>query len=295
MNSTVDLATITSTVPTLMIPDSPVPQDKLDVAISQVAQGLFNIIMINKSALSKRQIQLLTELCDENKGAVVFDLQGGLIGRINSCWSVYQDYSRPPRLRPSPTKAIEIYRDLYHELPKIVIDFGAGPGENTIPLLEMGIEFVYAIDCDPLVIRDFYIRLGNLNLGHLKERVTYLTTEFDQWDTDVQADLVVANYTWPWRPPNKFDDCWKKTHQVVRQGGLICGEFYEKPPRKQVKKTMTYHTRKQVVALLKKDWNLLWMEEPPLKRSHSDYDLQEAAKDKELEYGGLIRIVAQKK
>lgn len=215
-------------------------------------------IKVSKSLLStvqKEQI-LLTGNKNIVKGLKLLD-EGNC--KLGSAYTDWHDYNMEKkdicRLHETTQKALAKFE---HHLPQHVIDFGAGTGQETLELLKRGCPSVVAIDADYEAISILRERTREwLPIGVLD---TYQGPFLDYRPVK-SADLFIASYSWPYRPPADFEECWVKSLSCVAPGGWVAGHLFG-PPEK-IDPGMTYHTFDNIKELLMRDFDEFTIEEVP--------------------------------
>lgn len=253
-------------------------------------------ITLTRSMFTEEQIQAFNELASERKGLTLVDSEGGFIGGVHTDWAKYYKefflekakLKDKPTLRETPGKALQIFEEIYHRLPAATVDFGAADGSNTIPLMLKGCKNIDAIDISVEQGDRFARRLFELKLSAEEFNVKYHLVECVNFDPETPAELLISNYVWPYRKPEDFNICWKKSIDCVATDGVMCGELFGKPngvPRDGV----TFHTLDEALDLLQEsNLEVLYFEVEPhevsMKRKDADT----------IPWGDLYRLVVKK-
>ena len=65
------------------------------------------------------------------------------------------------------------------------------------------------------------------------------------------ADLVYASFSLPFCPPEAFPRLWKTIRRSLRPGGHFAGQFFGDRDSWYGQRDMTFHSRRQVLELLR--------------------------------------------
>ena len=128
---------------------------------------------------------------------------------------------------------------------RFAIDLGCGAGRDTRELLRRGWK-VLAIDNQPTAIRCIRSNVPTKYRPRLKTRVA----SFERTSLP-QCDLVNASYSLPFCPPEHFGSLWRKIVTSIRPSGRFSGHFFGVNDEWASLSDMTFHSRKQVKALLR--------------------------------------------
>lgn len=245
-----------------------------------------NTVVLNKSFLTSRQIELILKLVNSNekKGLKLLNVEGKPFGAAYTDWSVYNEAKKNAGgfgMRETTFEALK-HLEPKSEFYKI-IDFGASTGQDAIPVLERGDCFVTAIDGDQDALKKLKSQLSENRLCFL----TCFTGPFIDFIPTEKADLLISSFTWPYRPESNFPAIWKKTIDVVKPGGLIAGHFFGKPH--QPDPGMTYHTEEELKEMLANDFEILWFHKEPAGTIRVVFGGEDPA------WGDLFHVVARKK
>lgn len=240
-------------------------------------------VMLNKSMTTTEQVMQVLVVVNSNskKGLKLVDENGEAFGSAYTDWSVYNHAKMNAHELQMRDTTKEALRYLENP-PYFVIDFGAGTGQDTIPLLNREGFDVLAIDGDEEALGILKSHLSTSQQEHL----TCYTGAFIHFSHKQKADLLISSFTWPYRPQEDFAACWQKTIDVLKPGGIIAGHFFAPPIKRDP--AMSYHTEEEVRKLLEENFELLWF------RKDSTNVVPLFGGD-EAPWGNLIHVVARKK
>lgn len=210
-------------------------------------------IRLSRKNLSSSQITMLQDLASTRRQLVLDVVEGGYLGGPETNWPKYYEelYEEPLGLRESPKQAIDLFEKEFGRLPNSFIDFGAGPGSNTIPLMMRGCTNIVAIDFCAKQKKDFLAKVEKLGLKSLLGSVSYHVCEFSEYELKSPVELHISNYTWPYRIQELFKECWDKSVESVAENGYLCGEFFDDPKSDDDLKTYSFHSYEEIICLLK--------------------------------------------
>lgn len=206
-------------------------------------------LKVSKSLLDSEQTAKILSTTNGNllKGLKIQDEQGKRFGNAYTDWHEY-NMSKKALCKLNDTTEEALKR--FPTLPSHVIDFGCGTGQETMALLHMGCRSVVAIDGDREAMEILCGRASHyLSQGILQ---TY-RGPFLEYNPDQKADLFIASFTWPYRPPEDFAACWNHCLANITPGGWIAGHFFGCPVVSD--SGMTYHTEEELLDLLKADFD----------------------------------------
>ena len=212
-------------------------------------------IIFTKSLLTENQIERIQVLASSIKSFKALDSEGGLIGSLICNWSPYnQDKESASTfgMRKTTIKAIESFKQEFAKLPDEILDFGAGTGQDAIPLLKMGCPHLVALDAEEeaLEILDKNVPM------ELKTHITFVKIPFKNYSTEKLFNLINSSFSWPYRPIEEFPLFWKKTVELLAPNGYIAGHFFGQPAKPEL--GITYHSKEDIENLLKNNFNLVW-------------------------------------
>lgn len=156
-------------------------------------------------------------------------------------WSAYYDLLRgrsPRQLLAQVTARFAAGGSLH------AIDLGFGDGTETLALLSAGWH-VYAIDNEPVASQRLWERVPEEH----KERLKTAVMAFEDLVLP-EADLVHASFSLPFCRPEQFVGMWDKIIRAVAPNGRFAGQFFGVNDSWAHLTDMTFHTEKQVRALL---------------------------------------------
>lgn len=240
-------------------------------------------IVFTKSRLLEEQIESIQTLASSMKSFKVLDSSGDRIGSLICNWSPYnQDKENAFTfgIRKTTATAIESFKEQFGKLPDEVLDFGAGTGQDAIPLLEMGCPHLVALDADEQAIE---ILAKNVPLK-LKPHIDIVKTPFKSYSSEKLFNFINSSFSWPYRPQEEFALFWKKTVQLLAPNGYIAGHFFGQPAKPE--SGMTYHTKEEVKELIKNNFELIWFNEE---------EKTEIYGGENPSWGTLYHVVAKKK
>lgn len=120
------------------------------------------------------------------------------------------------------------------------LDLGAGPLNDTRYLLEKGYD-VDVVDSNPSV----------LDRGKDLDAHIFVST-FDTFEFPIaKYDLINAEYSLPFNPPETFDATFERLVESLKPGGTFVGQFFGTEDSWSSNKKMTFHTKEEVEALFK--------------------------------------------
>lgn len=247
---------------------------------------------ISKSLYQPSQILELQFLASSKKGLKLIDSEGSKFGPAYTNWHDYNIEKREEFLngmRETTSKALEYFMQDHDRLPNFSLDFGAGTGRDTIPLLQIGCPKVWAVDSDEeamMILKENVKTIQNsTDLCHFSCH----NSPFMDLQVMEPVDLLIASYTWPYRPPLLFGECWKKCIDILKIGGYIAGHFFGPISDRYPDRGMTYHTEKEVRQLLStSNFEIVWFKTDPEGSIFTLYGGNEPA------WGELYHVVAKK-
>lgn len=222
---------------------------------SQSANRPIKEIVFTKSLLTENQIECIQALVSSIKTFKILDSEGDRIGSLICNWSPYnQDKENASTfgMRKTTTKAIESFKQEFGRLPDEILDFGAGTGQDAIPLLKIGCPHLIALDADKEALD---ILVKNVPL-ELKQCITCLSVPFKNYSTEKLFNFINSSFSWPYRPTEEFPLFWKKTVELLAPNGYIAGHFFGQPAKPEP--GMTYHSEGDIKNLIKDDFDLIW-------------------------------------
>lgn len=244
-------------------------------------------IYVEYETLSKEQRVALSTFVVAHKGLRLSDKTATLRLYLN-----YQRYNEEKRyayrdrgMHPVTREALTRFQEVFGRLPNQVTDFGAGTGQDTVCLAMAGCTHICAIDSDSEAVGILQNNLRNENLSE----VECITGPFLEAEIPSDVELFVSSYTVPYRCPEIFPRCWKKCVDSIAPGGYFSGHFFGPITGVEPDPNVTYHTEKQLRALLLPDfYDVLIAIEP----EGSKFTLYGGDTP---EWGALYHVVARKR
>lgn len=240
-------------------------------------------LRFTQSCLSQDQVDKLLIIVNGClKGVKFQDERGVPFGSCYTDWHFYnQAKKNQSELRETTVEALKYFKNL----PDRIMDFGAGTGQETIPLIQMGCPCVIAVDSDREATEILEGRYSKQSQDKPSKLIIYRGA-FSEYVPETPVDLLICNYTWPYRAKQDFPLCWKKTKECVAEGGIIAGNFFGVPT--VADPAMTYHTEAELHELLKHDFDMLFFKvEKPGSRKVYGGGIPP--------WGNLFHVVARKK
>ncbi len=258
---------------------------------SIIKHPIIKELLFSKSQLTAQQITQLQILASTKKGLRIVDSEGAKFGPAYMNWQNYNMEKSQACLRglqamtPTTTDALELFELEYGRKPETVMDFGCGVGQDTIPMAKMGCEQIFAIDADEEALD---LLKSNLPI-EAEAHVSLINSPFIEVQVDEPVELFIAGYTWPYRRPEMFDACWKKSVESVKVGGYIAGQFFGPfSNKKKLDPGMTYHTEADILELLSDNFELVSFRK---ESEGSDFKIFGGA---DAPWGDLYHIVARR-
>ena len=127
--------------------------------------------------------------------------------------------------------------------PRTALDLGCGAGRNTRFLLSRGWH-VTAVDAEPAAVAA---------VSEIKnENLTVVESRFEDFEFgDARYDLVCAQFTLPFTPPDKFPAVWARLKKAIKPGGYFEGQFFGTHDEWNTPGSpVSFVTREQLDALL---------------------------------------------
>lgn len=136
------------------------------------------------------------------------------------------------------------------------LDLGSGPFNDTKYLLEQ--DFVHVTAVDSADLSDFGCALPT-------ERFTFVRSTFDTFDFPEHSyDLVNAQVSLPFNPPETFVTMFEKMKRSLVLGGIFTGSFFGRKDSWVGTPEMTFHTEEEVrnlfsdmevVSFVEREWD----------------------------------------
>jgi SAM-dependent methyltransferase len=122
-------------------------------------------------------------------------------------------------------------------------DLGAGALNDTKYLLEEGFQKVIAIDREPSV--------KELGQEINSEKLEIVISSFESFEFPENTfDLINAQYSLPFIPPESFNEVFKKIKSSLKTGGIFVGQLFGERDEWRDNPLMTFHTSEEVKGLL---------------------------------------------
>ena len=170
----------------------------------------------------------------------------------------YKATSRGPPMN-TLTKALSLFdADGSVKGERFAIDLGSGSGRDTVELLRRGWK-VLAVDNEPEAIK--WVRSATKPKYHARLKTRLVSFEKVRLP---KCDLVNASYSLPFCSPERFASFWRRILASMRPGGRFAGHFFGVRDEWARDSLMTFHTVRQVKAMLshlemefflEKEWN----------------------------------------
>ena len=133
-------------------------------------------------------------------------------------WAEY--YEATADRAPRGTLLEALARFAPSDAPHCAVDLGCGDGRDTIELLRRGWS-VLAIDSEPAAIARLQARPDI----PVDARISCLRQRFED-ATWPPADLVIASFSLPLCPPQRFPELWGRIVASLKPGGRFSGQLY---------------------------------------------------------------------
>ncbi|MGP8072401.1 MAG: class I SAM-dependent methyltransferase [Thermoplasmata archaeon] len=128
---------------------------------------------------------------------------------------------------------------------RTAVDLGCGAGTESLELLRRGWR-VIAIDQQPAALKFLSRRVPSRQRSSL-----FLRTSSMEGLSLPPADLVYASFSLPFCDPAEFPTLWATIRQAVVPGGHLAGVLFGDRDEWAGKRPMSFHTMRQVRALLR--------------------------------------------
>lgn len=264
---------------------------------------------LSKSLFSdESQIEKLQKLASSKKGLKIIDSEGGRFGAIYMDWHEYNLKKQDAHLagiRETTEKALDYFQQELDAFPKTILDFGCGTGQDTIPLLKLLPScYVHAIDGDEEALRMLKSHVEQLPDCHvtvidgdkeelepnlLQHGISLIRSPFIEMKLTKPVDLFISSFTWPYRPPDQFGACWKKTIESVKDQGILAGHFFGPITGGKLDPGLTYHTEAELKQLLADSGcEIIWFKE---EKEGTEFNI--IAGDGQPSWGSLFHVVAK--
>lgn len=132
------------------------------------------------------------------------------------------------------------------------IDIGAGALNETRYLLEKGFDIT-------VVDQSHQVEQEAKKMG--SEKIRAFTSRFEDFTFPKESyDLAVAMFSLPFLKREDFSAVFEKTKSSLKRRGIFCGQFFGDRDERKLATSRTFHTKEQVLELLK-DMEVLSFEE----------------------------------
>jgi SAM-dependent methyltransferase len=153
-------------------------------------------------------------------------------------WQEYYKQTKEDPPRESLVRAMELVEEKEEAL-----DLGAGALNDTKYLLEEGFQKVIAIDREPSV--------KELGQEINSEKLEIVISSFESFEFPENTfDLINAQYSLPFIPPESFNEVFKKIKSSLKTGGIFVGQLFGERDEWRDNPLMTFHTSEEVKGLL---------------------------------------------
>src|SRR5215469_5639856 len=127
---------------------------------------------------------------------------------------------------------------------RTAIDLGCGEGTEALELLGRGWK-VTAVDAEPIALASLRARVPT----PVTERIQIVCGSFTQVDLP-RAHLIHAGFSLPFCPPREFPAVWTRIRMALVPGGIFAGQLFGRRDSWADDPNMTFHTRRDVQAVL---------------------------------------------
>ena len=169
----------------------------------------------------------------------------GLSRASDAAWEDYYRAIEGRPLRPLFLDAIEFVPvSAANDRIPVAVDLGCGAGTETLALLGRGWA-VTAVDGAPEAIARLRESVGPEHA----ERLTTIVSAFHEAELPA-ADFVHASLSLPFCAPQEFADVWRRNRHALRPKAVFAGHFFGPNDSWAGTPDMTFHTRRELDALL---------------------------------------------
>lgn len=125
-----------------------------------------------------------------------------------------------------------------------VLDLGGGALKDSKFLIRKGFKEVIAVDKGNIP--------EELREGLPADVFSFVQHSFDEFQfPENKFDLVSAQFSLPFCPPEAFNAVWNRIKRTLKLGGIFTGQFFGiKDEWNKLESSMTFHTREKVQELL---------------------------------------------
>jgi tellurite methyltransferase len=158
-------------------------------------------------------------------------------------WPTYSERTKDRDPRELLVQAVAFARGRDHAL-----DLGSGALNESKFLLDQGFKLVTAVNKDPLDIDPIAKARAE---SYPKDRFEYRVSPFDAFDFQTDTyDLINAQYSLAFNPPETFDRMFGSLKASLKQGGIVTGQFFGPHDEWSGNRKMTFITREKAEKLL---------------------------------------------
>jgi SAM-dependent methyltransferase len=155
-----------------------------------------------------------------------------------SPWSTYHERTKEAPPSKSLVEAIALVSE-----KDAALDVGAGALKDSKYLLQEGFDMVVALDSEPHT-KEAAESIGDNRLG-------VIISSFEAFDFPTEEfDLVNAQYSLPFTPPESFDEIFEKMKGSLKEKGIFVGQLFGKNDDWKDRPNMTFHSLEEVIELL---------------------------------------------
>src|SRR3989344_769337 len=157
----------------------------------------------------------------------------------NNKWKEYIE-----KTKDKPPKAWLVGALAFVDKKEEALDLGPGAFNETKFLLSEGFKHITAVDISNAA-EEIYDQLP-------KDKVKYIILPFKDFNFPKDTfDLVNAQYSLPFNPPDTFDEVFDKVKNSLKKNGIFTGQFFGKKHGWNIEgSNKSFHTEEQVKKLL---------------------------------------------
>jgi hypothetical protein len=172
---------------------------------------------------------------------------------IENPWTKYSEHTKANPARKLLVKAVK-----YVQHRERALDLGPGALNDSKYLLDQGFQMVVAVNKDPLGTDPV---AQSRAAGFPKEHFQYRESTFDAFDFSINTyDLINAQYSLPFNPPQTFDNMFESIIASLKHGGIVTGQFFGPDDEWSTNADMTFVTRARAQQLLR-DCGMIYFDE----------------------------------
>jgi len=182
--------------------------------------------------------------------------------RLN-VWPGFSEATKDNPVRELTQKAVGLV-----QAKDRALDLGPGAMNESRFLIEQGFKSVIAVNKDPLESDPV---AQNRAAQFPKDRFEHRTSTFDTFDFEPDTyDLINAQRSLPFNPPESFDRMFSSLLASLKQGGILTGNFFGVEHTWKDNRAMTFMTRERAEELLKECEIVLFEEHKRPGETHSN-------------------------